>query len=130
MSYDELLITIPQQLSAIRVELEQLRAEVRKFQHGERVAYNLKEAATLMGVSPDSLYNKFRAGVLVCSQDGPGGNILVAREELERWLASTRAGEDIRALEAEIMARPVRSGKGPLRVTHKREKASGKAGKH
>lgn len=121
MSFDEYIKTSTDQLHQLTVMVQDLQNKINDIQHSERVSYNLHEAAKIMGVSYDSLYAKCKDGVIPYSQAGAGAAILVNKEDLKQWLAATRVGQDLRAIEGETMARAVRSGKRSLRVTHSRQ---------
>lgn len=121
MSFDEFLKDTHNQLQQLTAMVSNLQSEVRSLKHGERLSYNLHEAAQIIGISYDSLYAKCKAGRIPYSQDGAGSAIIIDRASLEAYILSTQTSKDLRDIEEQTMARSIRSGKGTLRVAHSRQ---------
>jgi hypothetical protein len=76
-------------LQAILQELKQLRIGIWEHRQGEKVSYNLREAAELTGLATDTLYHYYKNGKLSGSQPaGAGGAILILRQDLLKLIES------------------------------------------
>lgn len=117
MSLDELLKAIPHQLAELNAELRALKMEVRNLRDGDRISFNLQEAAKLMGVTYDWLYRACKEGRIRYFQLGTGTAMLIAKEELHRFMDSSNDPdqEDIKSIQDQAL-RSVRPSK---RRSHK-----------
>lgn len=125
MSFDEFIQHSTSQLANLTAMVQQLQNQVNQLKQGERMAYNLQEAAELTGIGYETLYNRCRSGQIQYSQTSVGGSIIVTRAELERYINETCTGQPQRMVEAETLVRAVRSRKSSLRITHQKQAAKG-----
>lgn len=86
MSIDEALQSIPHALSQFEQQLKVMQSEIQSLKHGDRISYNLKEAAELTGIDPGALRLKCKQGKIAYSQEVEGGTIIIKRKDLEQYL--------------------------------------------
>ena len=72
---------------------DEMRKEFRSLKHGDRISYNLKEAAELTGITTDTLRARCKAGKLAYCQLQENGTIVIMREDLERYLDEHKQDE-------------------------------------
>lgn len=92
MSIDEQFANFEKLVRGLYDETHKLQSEIRSLKMGERIAYNLREAAKLTGLSYETLYNQCKAGRIPYSQEGKGGSMLIKRSDIERYLDEISGG--------------------------------------